>query len=1018
MDGMAWKRHRVIGCGSREMDAWGRALILLGWLAVMMFSMAWAEEPLPALGAAYEITVVETDRGMESSAVASLAYSRADGRIWFCTFNGLGTFDGFDVEDRSPQLGSPVGGQGLRRVVADARGRVWVGGEGRLWIREGDRWRSYGTGDGLVDQMICEIAFGADGGAQDAGDVWVVTEGHIQRRVGERFEKVDAPAALAAGEVYRVLYEGGRLWAMSPAGLWWRGGAGWVMVMLAEKEGVGWLTGIAPAVGGGLWVASEKDVRLLRNGNWERKWQRPEAMRGDPVRMLEDRHGNLWLGGWQNGLAMFAPDGRVRWLRREQGLPGESISDIAEDEEGNIWLAVNGGGLVRARPQSFRLFGLESGIRHLVNQVVEEAPGRLLLGTHGEGLLTMEDGRARPDTYFRAKGDLVQPWVSALHVDRAGRCWAGWMAHGMGSRDGDAWHKVPNEDIGSTRAMTFHEDRKGRLWVGTVGGVAVGERGVFHPLGPETRAPADVVFSIVEDKAAHLWLSTYHLGLFRMKDGVFEPFKIPGAPTNRFFGRLYADRDGDLWVPMVDGIARVHDGKVSTFRQAEGLIGGHFSSVLGDDTGHLWARGRNAVARFSVESAVAVAEGRRARLDVRYFDARDGLLAELGLGHWREPMKASDGRLWFPTLRGLVVVDPAHLPPALPPPRVEVRSVWDGEGMEEAWAKGRPIEMAYAGQALEVRYHARVMGVPDRVRFQNRLLPDGRWHDVGVLRSAVLRDLRPASYRLEVRATVNGFEWGEPAGLAFVVRPPWWQTWWFASGTTLGLVGMVFLGVRRVLRARYAARMRAMEQAAALDRERARIATDLHDDLGATMTQISLALERASNRGEGAASDDVRDGLEATRRGMAALGTAVWAINPACDSVSDLASHVADHASRFLRRAGLDFEIELPEPLPDRRLAPGVRHHLGMMLREALNNVARHAHATRVRVAMTADADGLCLRVEDNGRGFDIPQARPGGQGLQNLRRRASDAGMNLAIQSTADTGTRVTITLPWNPKP
>ncbi len=1017
MDGMAWKRHKVIEGGFRKMHWLGCALILLGWLAAMMFSMAWAGEPLPALGAAYEITVIETDRGVKSSAVASLAYSKAEGCIWFCTFNGLGTFDGFDVEDRSPQLGAPAGGQVLRRVVADKRGRVWVGGVGRLWVREGDRWRSYGTDDGLVPEMIWDIAFGPDGGTRDDGDVWVVTPGHIQRRVGARFETVEAPAPLSEGDSYRVLFEGGRLWALSRTGLWWRDEAGWAPAFVPEEESMRWLSGITPAVGGGLWIASAEEVRLLRKGRWEKNWKRPESMRGDLVRMLQDRRGNLWVGGWQNGLAMFAPDGQVRSLHREQGLPGESISDIAEDEEGNIWLAVNGGGLVRARPQSFRLFGLESGIRQLVNQVVEEAPGRLLLATHGEGLLTMEDGRARPDTYLGPKGEMIEPWVSALLVDRSGRWWAGWMAHGMGSRDGQGWHKVPNEEIGAPRAMTFYEDRKGRLWVGTVGGVAVGERGVFHPLGPETRAPADVVFSIVEDKAAHLWLSTYHLGLFRMKDGVFEPFKIPGAPTNRFFGRLYADRDGDLWVPMVDGIARVHDGKVSTFRETEGLIGGEFSSVLGDNLGYLWARGRDAVARVSVESAVAVAEGRRARLDVRYFDARDGLLAELGLGHWREPMKASDGRLWFPTSRGLVVVDPAHLPPALPPPRVEVRSVGDGKGMEEAWAKGRPIEMAYAGQALEVRYHARVMGVPDRVRFQNRLLPDGRWHDVGVLRSAVLRDLRPASYRLEVRATVNGFEWGEPAGLAFVVRPPWWQTWWFASGTTLGLVGTVSLGVRRVLRARYANRMRAVEQAAALDRERARIATDLHDDLGATMTQISLALERASNRGEGAASDDVRDGLEATRRGMAALGTAVWAIDPACDSVSDLADHVADHASQFLRRAGMAFEIDLPETLPDRRLDPEVRHHMGMMLREALNNVVRHAQATRVRVAMAVDAEGLHLEVADDGHGFDMGHARPGGNGLLNLRKRAASAGLRLTMESSVGTGTRVRITLPWTNK-
>ncbi|MFM8421701.1 MAG: sensor histidine kinase, partial [Verrucomicrobiota bacterium] len=228
--------------------------------------------------------------------------------------------------------------------------------------------------------------------------------------------------------------------------------------------------------------------------------------------------------------------------------------------------------------------------------------------------------------------------------------------------------------------------------------------------------------------------------------------------------------------------------------------------------------------------------------------------------------------------------------------------------------------------------------------------------------------------------------------------------------------GGVGLAVRGMVRARYRRQIRALENEVMLDRERTRIARDLHDDLGATMTQAALALERATDPGSGpeARLDDVRAGLEATRRGMASLGAAVWAIRPGNQDVADLACYLADHAATFLRRAGIECEVDLAEAFPARRVSADARHQMVMMVREALNNVVRHSRARRVTFGIVIDDRGLGLTVTDDGEGMADGAAGEGGHGLRNLRERAEAIGAQCGVESRLGEGTRVFILWPW----
>ena len=483
------------GCGCMVGAWWALAGILL----VLGLGRVGAEEPLPAVTADHVMTVFGVEEGLMSPALAAVTYCEADGRVWVGSFGGPWTYDGREFQDLTGWMDPSPGRRVLRSVMTDGDGRVWMGSFGSIVVHDGKQRRAHGREAGVPAHLIWDLA---DIGG---GEVWAATTQGLIRGKDGRFEEVAGPDVLGKGETYRVLGAGGRAWCQSRDGLSRWEGNGWTIMAQAEPAGAGGLMGMARSAGGGLWVAFEGEVRLLRDGRWAKSWTRPAGMRGDVVRLLEDARGNVWMEGWQHGLAVFAPDGRVRSLGREQGLPNDSVSGLAEDGEGNVWVATNGGGLVRLRPLAFRTHGLESGIRQVVNHMVEVAPGRLLLATQGDGIMEWRDGRATPDPDRNERGDPMHPWVSVLHRDRQGVLWAGLTGVGLGRRDNKGWSVVPGEQVGAQQVMSLQEDAAGRLWVGTVAGVAMGEQGTFRPMGADSMAPHAVIVSMAEDGEGSLW---------------------------------------------------------------------------------------------------------------------------------------------------------------------------------------------------------------------------------------------------------------------------------------------------------------------------------------------------------------------------------------------------------------------------------------------------------------------------------------------------------------------------------
>jgi len=308
------------------------------------------------------------------------------------------------------------------------------------------------------------------------------------------------------------------------------------------------------------------------------------------------------------------------------------------------------------------------------------------------------------------------------------------------------------------------------------------------------------------------------------------------------------------------------------------------------------------------------------------------------------------------------------------------------------------------------------LGYPDQIRFRYRLVENGdeEWISAGAERTATFTHLSAGSYRFEVAAELASNQLPpETATLAFTIRAAWWETEWFRIGAVLaGSLGLGFL-VRFVVKRRMRARMLRLTQKHALERERTRIARDIHDELGANLTQITFATQLAKMGPPESVSGHINQIAALARGTVDSLDEIVWAINPRCDHLSALVEYMGKFAVNFLDASGIKCRLELPQDLPAWPMNSAARHHLFMGVKEALNNAAKYSGATLVQIKATLEGTLFRIEIFDHGCGFEIKNVDADGNGLKNMRERLSEVGGACGIESSPGQGTRITFALP-----
>lgn len=938
-----------------------------------------------------------TEDGLPQSSVIAITRTH-DGYLWLGTLNGLARFDGnsftpFNVENTS--------GLPSNRIVflfEDSQSNLWVGSEnaGLCAIRNGEVTRFDSTAASGRVTCSFEDKDGAVWFGTMSGVVFCWRNGKLEQHTTDISDEF-AVELFDRSKHTSVPDKNGDLWKL---------------------EG-----------GRVIKIRPDHTVRDFGPSPWTSKlvqfqFRTPSGYVGllpgdaNVTAAIEDINGNLVVGTAGSGVFWSEESGAWRHITASGNPYLDSVLSICFDRDGNLWVGTDGGGIYRVKKSYFdNPPGLSQGV---AKSVAEDAAGGLWVTFNARGLAYSLNGAV---TNFPI-GQGSNAW--SVLVDQQRQVWAGTRGEGLFRLQSGKFEPVPAAAKVGIHIFSLFQDRNGEIWVGGENGLAEYDGQKWEFFSAAEGLPPYAVRALAEDGRGNLWIGTED-GLFTLKDGKISSADAPLKDVSC----LLASDDNVLWVGSSGhGLARLADGHWMHCAVTNGLSSDDIGYLAEDNDKNFWIGSYEGLTRVERSSLAGFSADPGQKISCRVF-----LTCECSAGAQPAAIRTRGGKLLFPTTAGVFSVDPADLKQNTNPPPVVIESVLvDGQPeksnpLNSTWLE--PVALTPQNEQLEIHFTALNFSAPkgaqfgSRFRFQlgEHILKDSQknWTDIGTERVAHFQKLQPGNYTFLVQACNEDGVWNETgASIAIMVEPPYWRKPWFIAASVLILLGALAGTIYLFSTAKLRRQLRIAQQKEAIERERARIARDLHDQLGANLTQITLLGEMAETDKDLPAEIEqhAQQICTTARETTRSLDEIVWAVNPSNDTLESLANYACKYAQDYFAMAGVSYRAELPPGLPPIRILPEVRHNVFLAFKEAVNNVVKHAQATEARVKLVLEPEQFSLSVADNGRGLGDLSGKQLRNGLRNMRRRLSDVRGQFEIAPGAQGGTIVTLTIPLNHKP
>lgn len=1004
--------------------------------SLVLLSILWLALPVGAQR--YRFDHWTTDNGLPQNTIRNIVQTR-DGYLWMTTFDGLVRFDGvrFTVfnHDNTPSIVN----NRFFFIYEGTDGTIYAGIEANgITVYRNGRFKSYTPANGFPPGDIA-------GFSSDVNGETLILVNHNLRSYfyylrQDQFVPAPSEYQFTPQQKFHV-GSNGRFWTADRSGITLREGSKATQYPLRfQAKEVAGVT-LYEDRAGGLWISDLAELYYLRNGQLTHYGEKD----GLPSRLstvthsftptesirnfCEDADGNLWfILGWHrredNRLA-YMKDGRVTVFNPEDGFPLTDIGTVIADQEGAVWVATSVG-LFRVRRQIITAYSTEQGLAGKETYpLLQRRNGDILIGTM-QGLSLFHQGKFK--TLLPA---LLPEWnigaAQALWEDAKDNLWLGAIGGMVRFENGKIKERLLS---GTTTAIV--PDHTGTLWIGAQNGLyRVVNNKIAQHYTTSDGLPNDDIKVIRETRDGALWIGTYG-GLARLKDGTFTKWSIAeGLPSDRIRA-LYEDADGVLWIGTYDGgLSRFHNGIFFNYTTETGLFNNGVFAILEDLRSNFWISCNRGIYRVNRNELNDVAAGKSTRVNSITYDKSDGMLnVECNGGRHPSALIARDGKFWFPTQDGVVVVDPEAIPANSLPPPIEIEAVsidrtsLSLDVIQSILRNPSAAITIQPGQtSLDISYTALSLTKSDLIRFRYKLtgLSD-EWEEAGSRRVAYFSYLPPGDYTFHVIAANADGVWNEIGKtLKIKVIPPVYRRWWFLMLTAGAILGLFMLGykyrVKQLERERDLHQNYARRLVDAHEGERKRIAVELHDGLSQSLVIIR---QRATICLQ-AKDDPMRqeEQLEAISEAATAVidevRGIVYDLRPVQLDLLGLTNSLHELLDKISRTHQLPIERDLAE-LAD-QLSPDIENNLYRIVQEALNNIVRHAHATRVSIALWREENKLLLTIADNGCGFTVDPSRDlrgsTGLGLTSMRDRVRVLHGELQIESSPNNGTTITIQIP-----
>ncbi len=1009
----------------------------------------------------YLIKTWDTEESLSGSTVTAIIQT-PDGYLWVGTYEGLTRFDGVRSAVFDSQNTPALGHSRIQGLYLDARGTLWIntyrGGltsyRNGVFRREWPDQTPFDLHTTMVSSTSNQVTFVTQFGdvlkgtlestntnwtvlsppgttrpffqcVDRDGILWFLSrEGRIVRVLDGQYEALPTDNVLGVKRVLTLASDpSGNVWAGAENQIARWNGHSFDDMTPTNSKGSFEPTMIFPTSKGSIWVLANDRLREQAGRRWvseATEWQGLlGSASGRAMGAHEDHAGGVWFNHYGNGVFYVSPTGRFQRFTMEDGLPGDRVGAWFQDHDDGVWLGVDRGGLVRMSTRHFQVIGTTEGLPACpVLSVCQDGNGTVWIGTAGGGLYSYKDHKL---SNYTVGSEASANFVFSIFPQNGGDLW-------LSAGDGEDLFQFHDGQIqrspwGVHAVKSLLADHTGRLWIGTkdnVGWYSANGRRVF---GTEDGVASSPVRTLAEAPDGTIWSGADDGTLYRCEPTRVQAFQPKDVLGPHPIWSLYVDPEGTVWAGTFrGGLLRFRNGQFVRFTAEQGVPMDVITQITEDDQGRLWLGTHQGICCVEKSALEACADGKADAVDV--IKQLNGLpTLHCSDGYQPACWRSDDGRLWFATAKGVVSVDPDKLPASsLPPPVVIEELMVDGQTVP---LDNEKIIVQPGHKQFEFRFTALNFDAPDQSRFRYRVIGlDNNWVEADTRRVADYGNLSPNHYRFQVIACNSDGVWNRTgASVDFVVLPHFYERRWFLILMGVMVLTSVAVVVRTIATRKYRQALARLAQQHAVEKDRARIAKDIHDDIGAGLTQITLLSELARRESK-QPSMQLERISDAARDLTRAMDEIVWAVDPQRDTLASLMDYISAYAEDFLRAAGIRCRMDFPAALPARQIDAELRYNLFLALKEALNNIVKHAQASEVSLRLRLDAKSFTLIVEDNGHGFETSNGdKPhmstdrlnSGLGLSHLEERMEAIGGKCIMHSTKGKGTRVEMTVSLN---
>ncbi len=713
-----------------------------------------------------------------------------DGYLWLANFGGLVRFDGvkFTFFDRSSH--SNLNTAGFWALAEDESGTLWAGGNGGgLYTFKEGVFEAHTTEDGLLSNNVLFLQI------DNTGTLWIGTSrglNFIRPNSGYTIE-VFAPETLGSSRILGLhADQEGTLWvANQDKGVFKIRDSRVTEFHPTSRFTENNIRFLYAASDGALWLITESSaVYRLKKDEVEEFFIEDREKSGQIYGVFEDSDGNVWLGA-NNGIFRWNVSGLNSYIDRELFNGWRSFFEGAE---GNLWIGTHYNGLIRVSDGKFTNFSTLEGLSdNTVNVVYEDADGAILIGSDG-GVDRLQDNKI--ETYLPIGGILPSERVREILRDSNGELWIGTQGGLTHLSRGAARTLTATDGLGHNQVRVLMEDHRGNLWIGTRNGISRMINGELSSFSDKDGLKESFILELFEDSAKNVWVGTAGGGAFRydFNTGKFEHFSTQDGLGGNTVFRFFEDENGALWIGTDSGITILRDGQFLDLKDVEGLPVSSVFHVIEDVQNYLWVASDKGIGRVEKEKVEAYLAGNPGKVSMEVFSRSDGL-GGLGVTAVSRALQARDGRLWFATINGAVVIDPEHIKRNEVPPSIVLEKVLvDNQPVEERSG----IELPPQTQRIDFYYTAPSFTAPEKIRFEYKLEGyDKDWIPSVAERHIYYMNLPSGPYTFRLKATNSDGVWNTTSPtFTFTLNPRFYETPIFYGLTVLSLILGIFLAYR------------------------------------------------------------------------------------------------------------------------------------------------------------------------------------------------------------------------------